>query len=183
MNVQDSVNLSNSERSVSSWAKFILENMPKPKTMITLTYREEVHPAKARQNLIALIGVLNRDALGQDYKKFCKHSYFSYFFATEYQKRGVLHWHGLVDNWINYQLVHDWWNSQCGFAWVEKVTRPTNWRSQGTIEGSARYVAKYVAKTSPECVEMFFSDIVWSKTASGAFEKSPATRAPVKGER
>jgi hypothetical protein len=165
-----------------AWVDWILERIPEPISFLTLTYEHEVHPQQARSNLEGLIRVLNEDALGKDYQEKVKHCYFSYVFVLEYQKRGVAHWHGIVDSWINYDLVHRWWPASCGFAWIEKVNHPKNFRSGGSVEGAIRYLAKYLTKGT-EDAEVWFSEKKWEKTPSGLIAlASEALGEPVKVE-
>lgn len=151
------------------WVTWILENI-KPVSMVTLTYEDEVHPQQAKQNLMALIHVLNKSMLGENYRDKVKHSYFSYVFVKEYQRRGVLHWHGIVDNWVDYTLIHNWWPAECGWAWISPVTHPSNWKSRGDPIKAVRYLAKYLVKSTSE-VEVWFAEKKWIRTAHGIIEQ------------
>jgi hypothetical protein len=107
------------------------------KTYITLTFREETPPDVAKNKFRYLVQVLNRDAFGKHYVRRVGHSYFSYVLAMEYQQRGVIHFHGLGDRQINFELAHKVWNNLAGFAWFE----PT--KSQ---EAVVAYCSKYCVK-------------------------------------
>jgi hypothetical protein len=119
------------------WVDWILSRLPAPKCLVTLTFRDEVTKEKALWLWRLLVRRLNEDQLGKRYRKRVKHSYFGYVLVAEYQGRGVLHFHALIDSWIDYAKVHDLWNKWAGFAWIRPV--------RDTL-GSARYVAKYVTK-------------------------------------
>jgi hypothetical protein len=62
----------------------------------------------------------------RDYRRRWGHSYFSYVAACEYQKNSNAHLHVLVDEWVNYWEIHQFWNDSCGFAWkISKWLRDT----------------------------------------------------------
>lgn len=105
--------------------------------MVTLTFREDRSEDVARRLFMRLVRVLNEDAFGKRYERVVKHSYFSYALATEYQVRGVVHFHFLADRPLNFRLLHDVWNSWAGFALTETI------RDTGR---AVRYVAKYLVK-------------------------------------
>jgi len=107
------------------------------RSFLTLTYRDPVHPETAMRDLRRLIRRLNEDMYGKRYRRRVGHSYFSYVVGVEYQVRDVLHFHMLVDEYVDYDFIHGYWGKAHGFAWIEPVTD-----SQGAI----RYVTKYVFK-------------------------------------
>jgi hypothetical protein len=118
-----------------------------PTSFITLTFDDrysEVGADWVRGLWKKLVHELNKDVGGRDYRRKFKHSYFSYVMTLEYQTRGALHVHALVDNWIDYDLLHRLWNSWAGFAWVKRV-HPSS-------EHELRYVLKYVTKDSAPLV-------------------------------
>jgi hypothetical protein len=139
---------------VSAYAKMALDNGFMPQGFITLTYdrkRFEGLPP-TREMVITdvrrLVHRLNKDAAdGGRYRRMWGHSYFGYILGIEHHKDGVFHAHMLVDNWVNYQTIHDYWNALRGFAWVRPVGREP-------IQ-SLEYVLKYVAKSDGAPV-MFF---------------------------
>ena len=104
---------------------------------VTLTFREEKAVESAKKLFGFLVRVLNRDLLGNHYTRYVEHSYFSYVLVTEYQQRGVVHFHLLADMPLHFKLIHEFWNERAGFAFTS-VVRKAN---QATW-----YVAKYVAK-------------------------------------
>jgi hypothetical protein len=87
------------------------------------------------------VQLLNRDAFGDHYARDVGHSYFSYVLATEYQVRQALHFHFLADRPLNFDLIHTWWGSTCGFAWLESI------HDRGKC---VSYLSKYVTKSDQE---------------------------------
>lgn len=87
------------------------------RSMITLTYRDIYRsPEVGDKDVRRLIMDLNKDIYGPRYTRLVHHSYFSYLLATEYQSRGTLHFHMLVDRPVNFELIHKIWNYRHGFA-------------------------------------------------------------------
>ena len=118
-----------------------------PTSFITLTFDNryaEVGPDWVRGLWKRLVHEINRDVGGVRYKRKFKHSYFGYVMTLEYQTRGALHVHALVDNWIDYDLLHRLWQRWAGFAWVKRV--------HPGCEDEIRYVLKYVTKDSEPLV-------------------------------
>ncbi len=93
-----------------------------------------------------------------------KHSYFSYIAVMEYQKRGVVHFHILADNWLPYSYLHEEWNTfsehkgkrDRGYAHVLQIKGKQNFKTGGTVQGAIRYLAKYLVKDGAE-------PIIWMK--------------------
>jgi len=106
--------------------------------MITLTFRYPIDSDKAGAIWRALLRRLGRYEIGKNYDKVFGLSYFGYCMGIEYQSRGVLHFHVLADNYVNYKLVHKLWNEWSGFAWIDQV------RSKKAV---VNYIAKYVLKS------------------------------------
>jgi hypothetical protein len=151
------------------WVRWIQEKIPDPTAMITLTYEFERHPQHALENLKGLVQMLNVGQLGKDYQRRVKHSYFSYVFVLEYQRRGVVHWHGIVGSWVDWKAIHQWWQKSCGWAWIARIDDPNNFRSGGNKVGAYRYLAKYLTKGG-EDAEVWFSEKIWERTSSGLIE-------------
>lgn len=107
------------------------------KSFITLTFREPVGVDVARAKVLSLIALLNRRLFGKHYSKCVLHSYFSYCIGMEYQERDVIHFHMLVDRSVDFVLIHKWWDSVAGFAYIEKIHQR---------ELVVSYVTKYVLK-------------------------------------
>lgn len=109
-------------------------------TFLTLTYRDlDSDPIKCDKDFRWLIRVLNKELFGKRYTRKVGHSYFAYFVATEYQKRGTLHFHALIDRPVHYKLIHDFWGRYFGFAKTSKIT---------DIYATAIYCVKYCIKES-----------------------------------
>ena len=112
-------------------------------SMITLTYDTD------RANLKNLslekswglvkkwIHEVNTAEIGKNYKNKFRHSYFSYFAVREYQQRGTVHYHLLVDNYIDYRYSNAVWNQLAG-----RIKS----RSVHHSEGAIRYMVKYMVK-------------------------------------
>ena len=62
---------------------------------------------------------------------------FKYFGISEYQNRGVIHFHVLIDKPVNFDLIHTLWNRWAGFARPERIL---------LFGHVVRYVTKYVSK-------------------------------------
>lgn len=84
-----------------------------------------------------LVQSLNTDLFGNHYTRIVGHSYFSYALAFEFQKRGTLHMHALVDQKTNWQLANSIWRQMAGIIKIKPVSE---------VQGAARYLAKYVSK-------------------------------------
>lgn len=104
---------------------------------LTLTFREEIEPEIALKKVQKLIRVLNQDVVGIHYTNYVGHSYFSYVIGIEFQKRGVVHFHILIDSPVNFQLIKSYWNKIAGFADPQIIRENIN---------SVYYVTKYAAK-------------------------------------
>ena len=63
---------------------------------LTLTFREETAYDVAKAKYLRLVRELNKSVVGNQYTNFVKHSYFSYVLGIEYQRRGVIHFHVLM---------------------------------------------------------------------------------------
>lgn len=165
-----------------AWAEWILQKMPEPACMVTLTFaQEDVSEYVAKSKLKSLIRVLNESQLGKNYRRKVRHSYFGYVAVMERQRRGTIHWHMLIDRWVPWKLLHGWWQSAAGYAWVAKVDDAKNWKSEGTVQGAARYLAKYLTKDSTD-VEMWVAEKDWRKGPTGLLEAVGSGDPEVKAE-
>lgn len=120
----------------SCWATYTKDFAPW-KSFLTLTFREIVTRDQAEHMWRFLVQVMNQELYGNHYVRIVGHSYFSYVAGFEYQKRGALHMHVLVDQPIHFSFVHSIWNKMAGWAWIEPVT---------DLEKAVNYVSKYVVK-------------------------------------
>ncbi len=98
--------------------------MPYPLYFITITFKDEITPEQAEKLLKQLIWRLNESALGGNYHKLVKHSYFGYIFTLENQTRGTLHIHGLIDSTIDTRLIYRFAHAIGGSADIERVRNP-----------------------------------------------------------
>ena len=120
-----------------TWAEY-LASFADWKSFISLTFRVEKFPDVARSLFYWWVKVNNSHVFGKRYQRAVGHSYFSYVYGIELQKREVIHFHVLVDKPINYSVTHDAWGDRCGFAWIDG-----DLRDKGRV---INYVCKYVAK-------------------------------------
>ena len=119
------------------------------KTFITLTFKDEKPPDVANAFYRRLVQVLNKRLFGERYVRKVGHSYFNYILGMEFKlSRDVCHFHVLVDQPIDYQLLHSWWGMAAGISWISKVKD----RSKALY-----YVTKYVCKGGDENIEVFLT--------------------------
>jgi hypothetical protein len=111
------------------------------KSHITLTFDRSRFEGVTRERAIWLwermVRLLNERVGGKRYQRKWGHSYFGYVMGVEHHKSGAIHAHVVVDNWVDYRLIHDVWNQWAGFAWIKGTDDPVS---------SLRYVLKYVVK-------------------------------------
>jgi hypothetical protein len=123
------------------------------KSMLTLTFDDKKHQydvstTDAKNYWRMLVRQLNVGVFGEHYTKHCHHSYFSYVIGLEYQKRGVVHFHVLVDNYVNYELIHRLWGNAHGFVWISPVT------DRAVV---VEYVCKYIMKQGDANLDIYVS--------------------------
>jgi hypothetical protein len=154
---------------LEDWLSWLLSVDFRPAMFLTLTYdnRFSEMPAEwVRSTWKWLVHRLNLDVGGDGYKRKFKHSYFSYVMALEYQSRGALHIHALIENpgeAIRYMRVQELWSpkfgGRFGFAWLSHVPdfkrRGLEALKAGSVDAAERYVLKYVLKDG--------SPMVWIK--------------------
>ena len=80
---------------------------------------------------------LNRDLYGNHYTRIIGHSYFSYALAFEYQTRGAIHMHALVNGITNWELANEIWRHMAGIIKIKPVDDGLK---------AAKYLCKYVTK-------------------------------------
>jgi len=105
--------------------------------MVTLTYRWEIGYYRAMAMFRALVKRLCVRECSKDFHKRFGESYFGYVMGIEYQLRDVLHFHMIVDSWLDYSYLHKLWNKWAGFVWIEQI------KSRQAV---CRYISKYVLK-------------------------------------
>lgn len=121
---------------------------------VSLTFRDEIEPWKARKRLDKWVGSVNAHLYGWRYRR--KGRGVSYALGIEYQKRGIIHFHllmsGLGLTGIPFKYLHSLWQSNGqrnletgkivdrlvnGYAWIEPVNR---------LKGVSHYLTKYISK-------------------------------------
>lgn len=107
----------------------------------TFTFRDAVHPEAAAKRLLYLVSALNRDVFGNHWQRRTSGIY--WVAGIEYQRRGVLHFHGLLGAPENlgekFRRLYwmEFWFRIAGIARIEQI-------SDHVLV--AAYVSKYVTK-------------------------------------
>lgn len=104
---------------------------------VTLTFRDQIGPDGALRRWRSLLTVANKNLFGKHYVRLYGHSYFSYALGIEYQQRGIIHFHLMIDRPIDYAFWNSYWNQIAGFALIEKAL---------SVENAVRYICKYTLK-------------------------------------
>ena len=107
------------------------------KVGLTLTFRDDKPYDSAIFCWKMLIRALNKELFGKHYTKIVKHSYFSYAYGIEYQRRDVIHFHAIMDKPVNFAKIHSLWNRWAGFAWTDIIKNHL---------GMVSYISKYNLK-------------------------------------
>ncbi len=84
-----------------------------------------------------LVQALNIDLFGNHYTRIVGHCYFAYMLAFEFNTRGILHMHALVDRRTNWELANRIWRQMAGIIKIKSIEDK---------EGVSRYLSKYVTK-------------------------------------
>ena len=109
-----------------------------PVAHATLTFEQvDISEQLAWNRFKKWIHEINKDVIGPKYKRTWKHCYFSYVVVPEYQTRGTIHFHVLIDNWFPWKFASEYWWDNSGFIKIKKVQN---------VEAAVRYVMKYVTK-------------------------------------
>lgn len=107
-------------------------------TFLTLTFRDiDTTPEHGEKAFRWLVRVLNKELFGKRYTRIVDHSYFSYFIAQEYQRRGAIHYHVLIDRPVNYKMIHKFWGRYFGYAQTQVIR---------DVYSTAIYAVKYCLK-------------------------------------
>lgn len=107
----------------------------------TFTFRDAVHPEAANKKLLYLLRALNRDVFGNNWQRRTTGIY--WVAGIEYQRRGVLHFHGLLGapenlgEKLRRLYWMEFWFRIAGIARIEQIDDHVL---------VAAYVSKYVAK-------------------------------------
>ena len=127
---------------IELWIRFAYQNNFVAKSLLTFTFDRKrkinITPDRAYWEFRYLIRRLNQYIGGPRYRKKWGHSYFGYIFGVEKHKDGVFHAHAVIDNWIDFRMMHEIWNERCGYAWTKIVDDDIV---------ATRYVLKYLMKT------------------------------------
>ena len=121
---------------VEGWQQYVT-SFADWKSFITLTSDKINTRDQFEHKFRYLVRILNRDLFGNNYTRIVGHSYFSYALGLEWQKRGAVHFHVLVDRVVHFDAIHRAWQSMAGWAYIKPVH---------DAEGVAGYISKYVAK-------------------------------------
>ena len=109
---------------------------------VTLTFSEADHTHDATKDECLFlwrrqVQALNKELYGNSYTRIVGHSYFSYALAFEYQTRGALHLHALVDQPTNWEEVNRLWRHMAGICKIKPVH---------DTHKVASYLCKYITK-------------------------------------
>lgn len=107
------------------------------KSFLTLTAR---NPDLSEQNLRKGWRDLVGEWTNKYYKQRSKHhrdGYMSWVCSAELQQRGAWHLHCLIDRYVDFNFVHQWWQERYGFAFIKPVTEEHD---------AVMYVVKYILK-------------------------------------
>jgi len=111
----------------------------------TFTFTEDVHPERATKLFRLLIKRLNQDLYGKHFERRGEPGVF-YVLASEYQRRGVLHFHALIGavedlnnraRRLDYMDIWERFGPPAGFSRIEQIN------DQAAVQ---HYVTKYVTK-------------------------------------
>lgn len=108
----------------------------------TMTFADPVHPESAAKRWRYWVSCLNRGIFGRHWQR-TKHGGVYWVRSSEYQQRGVLHYHALMSaiadlNTLAWRLSWmDNWGELAGFAKIEAISDQV---------AAVKYVTKYVVK-------------------------------------
>lgn len=126
-----------------------------------LTFEDTVHPEQADRRFNRWWREVNKKAFGRKYRERGKGAYC--FRASEYQKRGVLHYHFLAGGGVRELrrlTFMDIWAEKNGFARIFPYDH-----NQGAI----RYATKYAVKGGE--IEIFYSPDVRDRLLGGPVQE------------
>ena len=102
----------------------------------TLTFKDATHPESAGKIFDTLIHQVNRDAYGQYYWKDKSKGVF-WARGTEWQRRGVIHYHALVGGIPDFVRM-----SKYQYWWQERVAKQCSFERYDGSRGGRYYMAK-----------------------------------------
>jgi len=125
-----------------------------------LTFEDAVHPEQANRRFNRWWREVNQKAFGRKYREHGKGAYC--FRASEYQRRGVLHYHFLAGGGVRELrrlTFMDIWNHENGFARIFPYDHK---------QGAIRYTTKYAVKGGE--IEIFYSPDVRDRLLGGTVQ-------------
>lgn len=114
-----------------------------------------------------LVRRLNEAAGGKNYQRKWGHSYFGYIFGMDVHKDGVFHCHAVIDNWVDFKMVHELWQRWAGWAGMDKTKDSVH---------DTKYVLKYVVKSDRSPTFFFQKNRQLRNHRTGMI--TPSARAP-----
>lgn len=141
---------------VAGWIELLNRPAWKWSWFVTLTYKREVKPESAERDFKRWITGLNRNRFGRRFRD--RGQGLTYAVATEYQRRGVLHYHalvGLTGRLNRFDAMTDWentgvpeWFQNANKEWERKPrTGFARIHEYDPTQGATHYVSKYVTKS------------------------------------
>jgi len=120
------------------WASWL--DTFKWETYLTLTFKSDTAPEQAGKEYGRYIRFINETIFGKRYRR--KGNGISWVSAIEHQRRGVIHFHCLMDGTakLRYDVLHGLWkkvSDNTGFSWIESYKPGV---------GATGYLSKYVTK-------------------------------------
>ena len=127
-----------------------------PVAHVTLTFEQfNISEQLAWNKFKKWLHEINKEVIGENYKRSWKHCYFSYVAVPEYQTRGTIHYHVLIDNWFPWKFAQKLWWDMSGFIKIKKVNN---------TEAAIRYVMKYITKEGEPVV--WLANKRWERSAN-----------------
>jgi hypothetical protein len=105
----------------------------------TLTFQKQDLPDVANRAFYKFLRLMNEDLFGKHYTNKVGHSYFSYVRVMEYQVRGDIHFHLLINRPMDFATAKRVWWQLAGRADFETIRNP---------EHALKYILKYITKES-----------------------------------
>jgi len=103
---------------------------------VTLTFEDATHPESAAKVFNNLIHAINRDVYGRHYWKDKGKSVF-WVRGTEWQKRGVIHYHSLIGGIPDFVRM-----SKYQYWWQDRVAKQCSFERYDASRGGRYYLAK-----------------------------------------
>lgn len=124
-------------------------------TFWTLTFDERrlgrVSAERALDCWHWFVGVVNSRMHGDRFRRWCKHSAFSYIVAVDYSWLGAVHLHAVVDGWVDFKIGYAIWNSSFGAPRAKMIDGDED------VRVAIGHVFKY-AMSGSDRIEFWFRD-------------------------